>query len=163
MPSDAYQLTDRKTFPVESVRRLFPALERSGDFIFFDNAAGAQVPQSVLDAVSHHLIENNVQRGGRYQKSRLVDQAIAEARESVALLVNAEAPAEISFGMNATSFIRLVSLGIGQMLQERDEIIAAIEALVLILLKAGVDSRGKDRAPRVSPTHPDHVGQNEIT
>ena len=32
-------------------------------------------------------------------------------------------PAEICFGMNATSFIRLVSLGIGQMLGERDEIV----------------------------------------
>jgi cysteine desulfurase family protein (TIGR01976 family) len=123
MPSDACQLADRKTFSVESVRRLFPALERSGDFIFFDNAAGAQVPQGVLDAVSRHLVEHNVQRGGRYQKSRSVDQAIAEARESVGLLVNAESPAEISFGMNATSFIRLVSLGVGQMLQDRDEII----------------------------------------
>jgi cysteine desulfurase family protein (TIGR01976 family) len=46
----------------------------------------------------------------------------------VALLVNAYSPAEICFGMNATSFIRLVSLGIGQMLGNpdhggRDEII----------------------------------------
>ena len=41
----------------------------------------------------------------------------------MALLINAYSPAEICFGMNATSFIRLVSLGIGQMLQERDEIV----------------------------------------
>ena len=47
-----------------------------------------------------------------------VDQSVAEARESVALLINAYSPAEICFGMNATSFIRLVSLGIGQMLGE---------------------------------------------
>ena len=39
------------------------------------------------------------------------------------LLINAYSPAEICFGMNATSFIRLVSLGIGQMLGERDEIV----------------------------------------
>ncbi|RWJ20531.1 MAG: aminotransferase class V-fold PLP-dependent enzyme, partial [Mesorhizobium sp.] len=65
----------------------------------------------------------NVQRGGRYSRSVAVDQAIADARESVALLINAYSPAEICFGMNATSFIRLVSLGIGQMLGERDEIV----------------------------------------
>jgi cysteine desulfurase family protein (TIGR01976 family) len=41
----------------------------------------------------------------------------------VALLVNARHPDEISFGMNATSFMRLISIAIGQSLQERREII----------------------------------------
>lgn len=110
-------------FPVETIRAMFPALQRAGDFIFLDNAAGAQIPQSVLDAVTNHLVAHNVQRGGRYGRSVTVDQSVADARESVALLINAYSPAEICFGMNATSFIRLVSLGIGQMLQERDEIV----------------------------------------
>lgn len=110
-------------FPVETVRSLFPALQKAGEFVFLDNAAGAQIPQSVLDAVTDHLVSHNVQRGGRYGRSVAVDQAVADARESVALLINAYSPAEICFGMNATSFIRLVSLGIGQMLGERDEIV----------------------------------------
>ena len=111
------------SFPVETIRAMFPALQRAGDFIFLDNAAGAQIPQSVLDAVTSHLVEHNVQRGGRYRHSVEVDQSVADARESVALLINASNAAEICFGMNATSFIRLVSLGIGQMLGERDEIV----------------------------------------
>jgi cysteine desulfurase family protein (TIGR01976 family) len=115
--------TNAAAFPVEKIRAMFPALQRAGDFIFMDNAAGAQIPQSVLDAVTNHLVSHNVQRGGRYGRSVTVDQSVAEARESVALLINAYSPSEICFGMNATSFIRLVSLGIGQMLQERDEII----------------------------------------
>ncbi|MBL8581935.1 MAG: cysteine desulfurase-like protein [Rhizobiaceae bacterium] len=115
-------------FPVEAVRAQFPALRQAGDFVFMDNAAGAQIPQSVLDAVTTHLVAHNVQRGGRYGRSVTVDRSIAEARESVALLINAYRPEEICFGMNATSFIRLVSLGIGQMLAarvggERDEIV----------------------------------------
>ncbi|OBQ67758.1 cysteine desulfurase-like protein [Mesorhizobium erdmanii] len=115
-------------FPVDTIRAMFPALQRAGDFIFMDNAAGAQIPQSVLDAVTNHLVSHNVQRGGRYGRSVTVDQSVADARTSVALLINAYSPAEICFGMNATSFIRLVSLGIGQMLArdsegERDEII----------------------------------------
>ncbi|MEP9372136.1 cysteine desulfurase-like protein [Mesorhizobium sp. KR1-2] len=114
---------DAASFPVEQARAMFPALQQAGDFIFFDNAAGAQIPQSVLEAVQNHLVGHNVQRGGRYGRSVKVDQSVAEARESVALLINAYSPAEICFGMNATSFIRLVSLGIGQMLGERDEII----------------------------------------
>ncbi len=110
-------------FPVETIRAMFPALKQAGDFIFMDNAAGAQIPQSVLDAVTNHLVSHNVQRGGRYGRSVTVDQSVADARESVALLINAYSPAEICFGMNATSFIRLVSLGIGQMLGDRDEIV----------------------------------------
>jgi cysteine desulfurase family protein (TIGR01976 family) len=110
-------------FPVESIRAQFPALHRTPPFTFFDNAAGAQVPQIVLDAVNQHLVERNVQRGGRYRHSREVDATIARARESVAVFLNARDPSEIAFGMNATSFIRLVSLAIGQTLQERNEII----------------------------------------
>src|SRR5215467_13532895 len=110
-------------FPVESIRALFPALHREPAFIFFDNAAGAQVPQIVLDAVNQHLVERNVQRGGRYRHSQQVDATIARARESVAVFLNARDPNEIAFGMNATSFIRIVSLAIGQTLRGRDEII----------------------------------------
>ena len=115
-----------EAFPVEKIRAMFPALQKAGDFIFLDNAAGAQIPQSVLDAVTDHLVSHNVQRGGRYGRSVNVDRVIDDARESVALLINAYTPAEICFGMNATSFIRLVSLGIGQMIsgdRTRDEIV----------------------------------------
>src|SRR5215468_5259577 len=108
-------------FPVEHLRGAFPALQ--DDFIFFDNAAGAQSPQSVLNAVANHLLHRNVQRGGRYRHSQEVDQAIAQARATVAQLVNARHPDEISFGMNATSFMRLISIAIGQSLRDRREII----------------------------------------
>src|SRR5262249_52397946 len=88
-----------------------------------DNAAGAQIPQAVFDAVNRHLLECNVQRGGRYAKSQEVDATIAHGRESVAQLVNARSPSEIAFGMNATSFVRIVSLAIGQALSDRNEIV----------------------------------------
>ena len=113
----------RQHFPVEAVRAKFPALHRTPGFVFFDNAAGAQIPQVVLDAVNHHLLECNVQRGGRYAKSQQVDATIARARQSISDLLNARDPNEIALGMNATSFIRLVSLAIGQTLGERNEIV----------------------------------------
>jgi cysteine desulfurase family protein (TIGR01976 family) len=109
-------------FPIDQVRAAFPALHQD-DFIFFDNAAGAQSPKIVLNAVANHLLHRNVQRGGRYKQSQEVDEAIAQARASVALLVNARHSEEISFGMNATSFMRLISIAIGQSLQDRREII----------------------------------------
>lgn len=110
-------------FPASALRARFPALQRAGGFIFFDNAAGAQVPQGVLDAVNEHLLAHNVQRGGRYPQSIAVDESIARARVQVAALLNARRPEEVAFGMNATSFIRLVSLAIGQSLGSRNEFI----------------------------------------
>jgi cysteine desulfurase family protein (TIGR01976 family) len=110
-------------FPVDELRGQFPALQKSGDFIFLENAGGSQVPQSVIDAVTQHLVDFNVQRMAKYRHSAGVDRNLAEARQSVAILVNAYRVDEISFGLNATSFIRLVSLGIAKMLGERNEII----------------------------------------
>lgn len=110
-------------FPVDEIRALFPAIRKAGDFIFLENAGGSQVPQTVVDAVANHLIDFNVQRMAKYQHSQGVDRNLDEARESVGMLVNAYRPEEISFGLNATSFIRLVSLGIAKMLGERNEIV----------------------------------------
>jgi cysteine desulfurase family protein (TIGR01976 family) len=110
-------------FPVEALRRQFPALQRAAAGIFFDNAAGAQIPERVLQAVDTHLVQHNVQRGGRYAQSLAVDRSIQRARASVAAFLNARRAEEIAFGMNATSFIRLLSLAIGQTLGARDEII----------------------------------------
>ena len=113
----------RNDFPVHDLRAQFPALQKSGDFIFLENAGGSQVPQIVVDAVTRHLVDFNVQRMAKYRHSAGVDRNLAEARESVALLINAYRPDEISFGLNATSFIRLVSLGIGKTLGDRHEIV----------------------------------------
>jgi cysteine desulfurase family protein (TIGR01976 family) len=110
-------------FPISWVRQSFPALNSSDNFVFFDNGAGAQAPQIVLDAVQDHLLSRNVQRGGRYRKSQEVDAAIQRARESVAIFLNAREPDEVAFGMNATSFIRLVSLALSETLGDRQEIV----------------------------------------
>lgn len=46
---------------------------------------------------------------------------IADARSRVAAFVNGRRPEEIGFGMNATSFIRTVSLAVGQ-IQMRERV-----------------------------------------
>src|SRR5262245_20720582 len=113
------------SFPVEELRCQFPAVVQAGDFLFFDNAAGAQIPASVLAAVTDHLVARNVQRGGPYRRSQEVDAMIARAREAVAAFVNARSPNEVAFGLNATSFIRSISLAVGQTLSPRNEIIVS--------------------------------------
>jgi cysteine desulfurase family protein (TIGR01976 family) len=124
LASDTLVKPTASTFPVQAARAQFPAVVGAEPFVFLDNAAGAQLPQNVLDAVQHHLIDHNVQRGGRYAKSVEVDRVIAEARVKVGAFLNAYNPHEVCFGMNATSFIRMVSLAIGQTLKpDRCEII----------------------------------------
>jgi len=125
-PSIAHQASaGAKPFPIDEVRRRFPALEQARNFVFFDNGAGAQVPDTVLAAVTDHLLARNVQRGGPYKQSREVDAMIARARDSVAAFVNARGADEIAFGLNATSFIRAISLAVGQTLGPRPEIIVS--------------------------------------
>jgi cysteine desulfurase family protein (TIGR01976 family) len=114
-----------ESFPIDDVRRQFPALERAGRFVFFDNGAGAQIPDCVIAAVNDHLLTRNVQRGGPYRHSQEVDEMITRARATVAAFVNARSADEIAFGLNATSFIRSISLAIGQTLNPRSEVIVS--------------------------------------
>src|SRR5439155_2726192 len=67
----------------------------------------------------------NVQRGGVYRHSREVDAMLARTRESVAAFVNARGADEIAFGLNATSFIRAISLAVGQTLGDRRDIVVS--------------------------------------
>ena len=98
------------TFPVDALRARFPAIRESrGREVFFDNAAGAQVPDEVIDAMREHLVQRSVNRGGRYGRSREVDDAIAGARAVATRFLNAAAPEEIVFGLNATSLVRMIA------------------------------------------------------
>jgi cysteine desulfurase family protein (TIGR01976 family) len=109
---------------LEGVRVRFPALREAGDReVFFDNAAGAQVPDEVVDAVREHLVARNVQRGGRYPRSRQVDERIAETRDLLAAFLNANSPDEIVFGLNSTSLIRMVAESIRPQLRPGDRVI----------------------------------------
>jgi len=48
----------------DQIRQQFPAISHHSDFIYFDNAATAQKPQVVLDAVAkyHHSFYSNSHR-----------------------------------------------------------------------------------------------------
>jgi selenocysteine lyase/cysteine desulfurase len=47
-------------FPIDEVRRLFPSLEQARPFVFLDNAAGAQNPGTVVDAVNRDQLQERV-------------------------------------------------------------------------------------------------------
>src|SRR5215470_17306407 len=91
---------------VEYCRRQFPALSRrvgERPAAFFDGPGGTQVPQRVIEAVSHYLAHTNANHGGQFATSRESDKLLAEAHRGLADFLGAEDPSTIVFGANMTS------------------------------------------------------------
>ncbi len=110
-------------FRADRARRRFAALRRSDAPHFFDNAAGAQVPDEVVAAMREHLEHRNVQRGGRYDRSRAVDAMILATRRRLAACLGAEGPEEIIFGLNATSLTRIAAEAVRSKLRPGDRVV----------------------------------------
>src|SRR5262249_60198142 len=85
-------VSDARAFPIDAVRRRFPAIANAGGFLFFDNAAGDQIPADVLDAVNDHHVARNVQRGGPVRQPPGVDAKIDRARATRAAADTAPGP-----------------------------------------------------------------------
>ena len=79
------------------------------DLIYFDNAATAQVPKMVLDAINAYYtrFKANVGRG-IYHFAERATLAYAQARQTVATFINAS-PKSIIFTSGATESIHVVA------------------------------------------------------
>jgi cysteine desulfurase family protein (TIGR01976 family) len=108
-------------FDPELVRRQFPALAR--DAAFLDGAAGSQVPQSVIDAVSDYYVKHNANHGGLFATSRESDAVVDEARRACADLVGTPDDDCIVFGANMTTLTFALSRAIAQSWNPGDEVI----------------------------------------
>jgi len=117
------QVTADAAFHAGRVRRRFAALRQRDAPTFFDNAAGAQVPDVVVAAMREHLERRNVQRGGRYERSRAVDSMILATRRRVAAFLGAQGPEEIVFGLNATSLTRIAADAVRSRLQPGNRVV----------------------------------------
>ena len=74
------------------LRSQFPALaiEDAGrTAVFFDGPGGTQVPQRVIDAMSHYLAHTNANHGGAFRTSRESDIVLLGAHQGMADLLNA--------------------------------------------------------------------------
>lgn len=115
-------------YDLQAIRSRFPslAIEDAGrPRIYFDNPAGTQVPQSVVDAMRDCLIEANANLGGGFETSRRADAVLADAHAAMADFLNAASPSEIVFGQNMTTLTLHVSRSIGRTLSAGDEIIVS--------------------------------------
>jgi cysteine desulfurase family protein (TIGR01976 family) len=107
------------------IRSQFPALTQTVNghpAAFLDGPGGTQVPQRVIDAISHYLRRDNANTGGAYSTSRNTDAMIAEARAAMADFLHCAAD-EIVFGQNMTSLTFAISRAIGRDLAPGDEIL----------------------------------------
>ena len=118
-------------FDVAAIRADFPILSRQvygKPLVYLDNAASAQKPRKVLDAIMRSYTEEyaNVHRGLHFL-SNTATQAFEDARESVRRFINAPSAEQIVFTRNATEAINLVAQSYGgEVIGEGDEIVLSI-------------------------------------
>ena len=119
------------TFNVTKIRADFPILSREvygKPLVYLDNAASAQKPKAVIDAMTSAMTETyaNVHRGLHFLSNASTD-AFENARESVRRFINAPSKEQIIFTRNATEAINLVAQSFGsQVIGQGDEIIISI-------------------------------------
>lgn len=145
------------TLDTQAIRAQFPALtqEHQGQpVVFLDNPGGTQVPQTVIDALSTYLRQDNANRGGPFVTSQRSDALLDEAHAALADLLGAASPDEIVFGANMTTLTFSLSRAIGRTLGPGDEIIvtrldhdANITPWVLMAEDRGVTVRWADFHP----------------
>jgi cysteine desulfurase/selenocysteine lyase len=115
-------------FPIHDIRRDFPILEtrpRGRPLVYLDNAATAQKPRAVIDAVSRFYgsANANIHRGV-YALSEQATVAYDDARRRVGNFLGASSPSEIIFTRGTTESINLVAQSWGRAaLRPGDEIL----------------------------------------
>jgi cysteine desulfurase family protein (TIGR01976 family) len=103
-----------------AVRSRFPALASGA--AFFDGPGGAQVPQSVIDAVASYLRDSNANLGGAFRTSRASDEVLERARAAAADFTGGE-PEGIAFGANMTTLNFQLAHAVARTLEPGDEIV----------------------------------------
>ena len=118
------------SFDVVAIRKQFPILSRQVNgkpLVYFDSAASAQKPDSVIDAMAGAMRHSyaNVHRG-IHTLANETTQAYEGAREAVRRLIHAKTVDEIVFTKGATQAINIVAAGLGQRIRPGDEIVLSI-------------------------------------
>ncbi|MEU2613204.1 cysteine desulfurase [Micromonospora sp. NPDC007271] len=112
----------------EGVRDDFPIMRtRFGDLplVYFDNAATAQKPRAVLDAVTDFYSTTNSNVGRGYHRLGLAaTERLEQAREMVRAFIGARSVQEVIFTSGTTHSVNLVADAIGRSVLGRgDEVV----------------------------------------
>lgn len=118
-------LNGMEGFPIEWVRKQFPALQRTYNnkpVVYFDGPGGSQVIKSSIDAMVKYMSNGGANLHGQFPTSIETEQTIKEAREALADLLDVK-PEEIAFGPNSTTIELAVSRAIARELSSDKEIV----------------------------------------
>jgi cysteine desulfurase / selenocysteine lyase len=113
---------------IERLRADFPILRRrirGRQLVYLDNAATAQKPQAVIEAVNRFYSQENanVHRGVHYLSERAT-AAYDDARQKAAAFLHARHPCEVVFTRGTTDGINLVAQSFGRaFLHAGDEVL----------------------------------------
>jgi cysteine desulfurase family protein (TIGR01976 family) len=113
-------------FPITALRAQFPALalEDAGHRrIYFDNPAGTQLPQVVIDRTLEAMIDKNANLGGYFATTVAADESVNEAHQAMADFYHAASAREIVFGQNMTTLTLHMSRCLARRLSPGDEIV----------------------------------------
>ncbi|MDP2123335.1 MAG: cysteine desulfurase [Parvibaculum sp.] len=120
-----------ETYDVARIRADFPILSREvygKPLVYLDNAASAQKPKSVIDAVAHAYANeySNVHRGMHYLANAATEK-FEEARETARAFLNAASIDEVIFTSGGTDAINLVASSyLAPRIEPGDEIILSV-------------------------------------
>ena len=115
------------TFNIDNIRAQFPILSREINgqpLAYLDNAASAQKPQAVIDALSRQMSHSfaNVHRG-LHTMANETTEAYEGARAKVASFLGAPKPSNIVFTKGASEALNLCAYGLAGEIKAGDEII----------------------------------------
>ncbi len=111
---------------ISNIRPLFPSLSRTHNnmpLTYLDAPAGTQVPQSVIDGISHYYKTCNSNTHGEFLTTNETDAVVAKMRKTAAAFLGAEGPETISIGQNMTTLNFALARGIARNLQPGDEVL----------------------------------------
>jgi cysteine desulfurase / selenocysteine lyase len=115
-------------FDPNVIKKDFPILKRKigvNDLVYLDNAATAQKPQAVIDALVDYYSNHNANvHRGLHTLSEEATEMYEEARKAVADFIGAAHPEEIIFTKGATESLNRVAIGWAlKNLKKDDEIV----------------------------------------
>ena len=120
------------SYDVQAIRQQFPILNQEihgRPLVYLDNAATAQKPIAVIDAISDYYLNYNanVHRGVHTLSQRATD-AMEAVREDIRAHINAAETAEIIFTRGITDSINTIAFGMGALVKKGQNIvITAVE------------------------------------
>ena len=107
------------TLDIDYVRAQFPAVK---EHMFFDNAGGTLVPESVITLVRDYMTRNQVQPGASYRVSGEADMQVQDGHRSICEMIHASHE-EVIIGHSTTMNVYMLANAFRHELKPGDEII----------------------------------------